>query len=421
MITLLTFALALAALPSGDAAGASPADRAIAAAERGQDHGRPDDHVALATAFLQKARESGDPAWYRRAAAALDRAVAQDPDHYEALRARAWVLLGQHEFRAALAVAEQASAREPDDWWNYGPLADAAVELGDYARARAAVERMAALRPGLPSYTRVAFLRSLHGDRAGALAALELALSAGTRRDPEALAWTLVHLGHEHFAGGALTEAAAAYAEALALFPDYHLALAGLARVRAAEGRLREAVDLYRRATERVPSPEVVAALGDVHAAAGEPEEAERHYALVEHMARVAAAAGAPEGRQLARFYADHDRRLDEALRLARAEAAARADIHTHDTLAWALYKNGRLAAAKRASQRALRLDSADAMLHYHAGMIAAALGRPRPAARHLARALALNPHFDLRQAPIARSALEKLGDRRLAARGDAR
>jgi regulator of sirC expression with transglutaminase-like and TPR domain len=77
--------------------------------------------------------------------------------------------------------------------------------------------------------------------------------------------------------------------------------------------------------------------------------------------------------------------------------------------LAWALYKNGRHADAKRAASRALRLGTEDAMFHYHAGMIAAALGHRRAATHHLERALALGPAFDVRQAPMARAELETL------------
>jgi Flp pilus assembly protein TadD len=82
---------------------------------------------------------------------------------------------------------------------------------------------------------------------------------------------------------------------------------------------------------------------------------------------------------------------------------------YTDDTLAGAWYKNGRTTEAARATHRALRLGTEDAMLHYHAGMIAAASGRARIARRHLRRALALDPHFDLRQAPRARVTLAAL------------
>jgi len=374
-----------------------------------------------AAAFMRRARETGDAADYGRAMAAVERAETLDPDGYDVLRTRAWVLLGLHEFRAALALAEAAHARRPDDWVNYGNLVDANVELGNYAAATAAAERMVALRPGLPAYTRIAHLRGLLGDRAGAVEALELAVRAGTRREPESLAWTLVHLGHEHFACGDLGSAARAYEVALEALPDYRLALAGLARARAAEGRLAEAMDLYQRAVDRLPALDVVAALGDVHAAAGDVAEAERWWALVERIGAVGAATGARDGRQLALFYADHDRNLPEALRLATAEAAVRADIYTDDALAWTLYKTGRYAAAARAAHRALRLGTPDAQLHYHAGLIAASLGRPRPAARHLARALAINPHFDLLQAPRARAALASVAPARVeVARRDA-
>src|SRR5207249_10766603 len=140
-------------------------------------------------------------------------------------------------------------------------------------------------------------------------------------------AWTLVHLGHEHFALGDLDAAAAAYTRALAGFPGYYLALGALGRVRAAEGRLDEAITLYRQAVERIPAPDLVASLGDVLAAAGRADEAEREYELVDYMGRVAQATGTTSGRQLALFYADHDRRLPEALRLAEQESASRGGI----------------------------------------------------------------------------------------------
>src|SRR6184192_218256 len=414
----LAAALVLAGLLPPPVRGApSPADQEIAAAERRAESAAasPDDYVALASAFMRKSRESGDPGYYARANAAVERAL--DPNDYGALRTAPWVLLGLHDFRGALAAAERARAVEPEDWWNYGTLADARVELGDYARALEAAQRMVDLRPGLPSYARAAFLRALFGDRAGAIELLQLAVAAGSARDPEGRAWALVHLGHEYFATGDLAAAGRAYTRALDVFPDYYPALGGLGRVRAAEGQLAAAAGLYRRAVARVPQPDLVAALGDVHDAAGDADQAERQYALVEYMGEVAAAAGTTYGRQLALFYADHDRRPEEALRLARLEAAGRGDIYTDDTLAWACYGNGRFAEAARAAHRALRLGTEDAMLHYHAGAIAAALGRDRIAARHLRRALALNPHFDLRQAPRARAALAALERPALAAR----
>ena len=56
----------------------------------------------------------------------------------------------------------------------------------------------------------------------------------------------------------------------------------------------------------------------------------------------------------------------------------------------------------------ALRLGTQDARLFYHAGKIARAAGDRTIATDFLRRAITLNPHFDLRQAKIAREALEE-------------
>jgi tetratricopeptide (TPR) repeat protein len=385
--------LALAALPPARAVAAPNAgDRAVEQAERRVAQApSPDALVLLGSAFMQKARETGDPSYYARAAAAVERARGIDPAHYGALRARAWVFLGQHRFARALRAARVARRAAPRDWWNYGNLADACVELGYYRGATHATTRMMALRPGLPAYTRVAALRALFGDRRGAVEALETALDAADPGDAEGRAWILTYLGHEHWALGRVADAGRSYETALAAFPDYHLALPGLARVRAAEGRPAEAIALYERALAVAPTPATAGALGDLYAQQNDPERARASYEFAVYMGRVATTRGLTLGRDLALFLADHDRDLDEAVRLARAEAAMRDDVYTDDVLAWTLFKRGALRQAKRASARALRLGTEDASFHRHAEAIAASLGHPRAAERHRAAATGID------------------------------
>ena len=55
-----------------------------------------------------------------------------------------------------------------------------------------------------------------------------------------------------------------------------------------------------------------------------------------------------------------------------------RADVYGHDALAWALFKAGRLTEADAAAAEALRLGTPDGRFHYHAGLIADALGAHR-------------------------------------------
>ena len=54
--------------------------------------------------------------------------------------------------------------------------------------------------------------------------------------------------------------------------------------------------------------------------------------------------------------------------------------MYGSDTLAWALFKNGRAAEAGRAIDQALRLGTRDPILLYHAGLISQRLGDFAPA-----------------------------------------
>jgi Flp pilus assembly protein TadD len=82
---------------------------------------------------------------------------------------------------------------------------------------------------------------------------------------------------------------------------------------------------------------------------------------------------------------------------------AARPSIEADDVLAWALYRNGRREPALRHPNRAVRLGTRDALKLFHRGMIERCLGHRAEAREFLGRALALNPYFSLRWAPVAR------------------
>jgi tetratricopeptide (TPR) repeat protein len=176
---------------------------------------------------------------------------------------------------------------------------------------------------------------------------------------------------------------------------------------------LQNAADLYRKALDVVPLPEYAAALGDVYTRLGRTAEAGKQYALVEYIGRLSALNRTVYNRELALFYADHDRHLPQALELARKELEARRDIYSYDVLAWALYKNGRAREAQAAMAEALRLGTPDARLFFHAGMIHRALGDHDRAREALRRALRLNPRFHLLHAQVATSVLAELQARR--------
>jgi tetratricopeptide (TPR) repeat protein len=364
--------------------------------------------AALGWAYIQKVRETGDPTYYGKAKAVLDDALRRDPANIEALIGKGTLALAQHQFRDALRLGEQARALNPTVPRVYGVIADAQTELGMYDEAVATLQSMLDMRPDLASYSRAAYARELHGDLDGAIEAMRLAVSAGgpTSENTE---WTRVQLGHLFFAKGDLKSAEIAYQTSLARLPDYVYALAGLGRVRAAQGQLDEAVALYGRAIQRMPLPEFVIALGETLEAAGRTEEAARQYALVGAMQQLFAANGVDTDLELALFNADHGHDPQAAVALARAAYERRPSIKAADTLAWALYKAGQPAEARRYADDALRLGTKDSLMLFHAGMIAKAQGDRTTARARLGEALALNPNFSPLYAPQARVALAEL------------
>ncbi|MGH3133142.1 MAG: tetratricopeptide repeat protein, partial [Gaiellaceae bacterium] len=104
-------------------------------------------------------------------------------------------------------------------------------------------------------------------------------------------------------------------------------------------------------------------------------------------------------------FDLDHDRDVLDATRRARLAYASAPGIYAADALAWGLFKLGRCGEARARSERALRLGTKDALLYFHRGMIERCLGSSS-ARSWFERALATNPHFSLRFAPVAREML---------------
>jgi tetratricopeptide (TPR) repeat protein len=152
--------------------------------------------------------------------------------------------------------------------------------------------------------------------------------------------------------------------------------------------------------------PIFIAELGDLYAKTGDQANAQKQYALVEYIGLLGHVNQVLHNRDLALFYADHDMKLTEALDLAQKELEVRHDVYTWDALAWALYKNGKLEDAARASQKAMRFGTRDPLLLFHAGMIAEGQGQREHARTELKQALQINPHFHLVYANEAKQRL---------------
>lgn len=349
----------------------------------------------LAGAYLQKMRETADGSYLERAARLVNDSLAVNPSRYETRRRQIEVEMQRHHFRRAVDLAGALAKKRPDDPALLGLLGDAFMELGEYDRAADTYQKMADLRPDLASYNRVAFYRFVTGDPEGAIDIMQRAIRMGSA-EPENLAWCLSDLGGMLFKTGAIDQAGQAYRQALSLFPGYYHALAGMGRVLAAQNRFDDAIQFLVRAQARTPFPEYAGLLAKLYRKTGREELAARQIALLDVTDRLGRAAGEAANRNLALALADLGHNTSRALELARAELDVRRDVYTYDTLAWALFRNGQLAQAGEAIEKALSQNTPEPSFYEHAARIFDALGRADLARRHRERSATLNARFDV-------------------------
>jgi tetratricopeptide (TPR) repeat protein len=350
----------------------TPAEQRIAAAER-LTRSKPsaDAFNRLALALAARARETADPAYYQRAEKAIDESLRLAPDNFEGRKARVWVWLGQHQFAAALDLAQILNKQVPDDLLVYGFLTDAHVELGNYKEAEEACQWMLDLRPGnIPAYTRAAYLREIFGDFDGAIELMTKSYERTPVEESEERAWLLSQIGHLFLLAGRTRDAEQVLNDALALFPNYHYALANLARLRRAEGRHAAAAELFKRRYDAAPHPENLYELGRALDRAGQQAEAQAAFKRFEAEALVESKSWDNANRELIFYYVDVAKKPADALAIASREVQRRRDVYTLDAYAWALYANGRIHEAQEQIQRALDVGIRDPAVLERAALI---------------------------------------------------
>ena len=327
------------------------------------------------------------PATTRRPRACCRRSLGLErQDNFAAMVGMAALAAARHDFAAALRWGERAKAINPYNGNVYGVIGDAQVELGRYEDAFATFQTMVDTRPGLASYARVSYARELMGDVAGAIQAMKAARDiAGTPADA---AWA------ELPAGRALLQ------------PGRPRGREGRVRTRRRNRRrttcrrspasrrsrgraddLQEAIDGYVEVVSRYPAPEYVIALGDLYAAAGQPEQADRQYALVhaeEQLFRCERRQHRPGARAVRRGHGDpagavarRARRVGQATQRPRRRRPTRGRCT----------RTGGTARPRATRARRWPLGDRNALFAFHAGMIQLELGNEDGARRLLSDA----------------------------------
>ena len=372
----------------------SPAEQAIAEATKliGKNPKDFEAYNALALALSRRARETSDVRFYAQAEQALQKSFEISPDNFDGKRIQVWLLLGKHEFAAALEEAKKLNKKAPDDVMVYGFLTDANVELGNYQDAEVAAQWMLNLRPAnLPGLTRAAYLRELYGDVEGALELMNMAYQSTPPSELEDAAWILTQMAHLKLAIGKTEEAETLLQQALMRFPGYHYALGNLAKVRIAQKRFGEAVDLLQQRYRAAAHAENLYDLAEALVLAGRSDEAKAAFEQFEAKSLAESARADNSNRELIFYFADHAHQPGKALEVAQHEYAMRHDVYTLDAYAWALYANGQYLEAQKQVQKALSVGIQNANMFRRAGEIELKCGNLAGAEDYLRRAAMLN------------------------------
>ena len=185
---------------------------------------------------------------------------------------------------------------------------------------------------------------------------------------------------------GRLAQAAGADRRALRLVPGYVHARAGLARIDASRGDYEAVARRLGAVVSQFPTVENAVLLADALRRDGRAKRARRAVRLDQTLERLLEANGVRTELQSALFDLDRGHRAAAALARARAAYRAAPSVYAADAVAWGLARTGRCDAAQGWSDRALRIDTREALFLFHRGWIERCAGRPA-AARTLFRA----------------------------------
>jgi tetratricopeptide (TPR) repeat protein len=364
----------------------------------------------LAGQYLMRFRERGDIGDLRRARIAAQQSLAIQPRMNSGAESElASVALAVHRFRDAQAYDADVLRMQPWSAGDVAALASTDMELGEYATAATLLGK----QPG--PYTDPTWESSIArlDELTGHLSAARVHIARGMQQvdsvidnPAEARAWFHVRAGELGFESGDGRAAVRDLQDALAIFPNDAKAYNDLARVYGAEHRWPEALAAATHGSDLVPLPETLGYKADAERALGDHEGALETEDLIGAVERIGDTYGIND-RAIAVYESEHGEHLDDAVRIARRDLAARDDLFAEDTLAWALAMDGRWTDARTHAEKAVATGIEDSRVQFHAGVIALKTDHLVEARDHLQRALAVNPQFHPMYADEARRLLQ--------------
>lgn len=354
--------------------------------------------LALSAIYIQEARNTGNLDYYNKAAMKCVNAVLEkDAKSFEALTFKSSILLSQHRFVEGLEIAKQAQQLYPLNAYVYGLLVDGYVELGKYKDAVEAADKMISIRPDNRSYSRIAYLREIHGDIDGAIEAMKMAVDAGSPGD-ENTEWCRVQLGKLYEKNGKVNEAKMHYTIAVENRKDYPYALAGLAGIAVDEKAYNQALSLYMQADSIIPDHTFKEGIAEVYKLKGENEKSKKvAETILSYMGQFSSDGNNKnisqnEDHEMAHAYIGIGN-YDKALEYAMIEYNRRPEnIEVNETVAIIYYEKGEYAKALPYIETALKTNCKNPELLCNAGLIYAKAGNKAKAKICIVQGLKNNP-----------------------------
>jgi len=353
--------------------------------------------LLLAFAYMQEARVTGEhPHYYPLASDLLDNVIESAPADknllFDAMVAKATVQLSLHQFEEALRTAQRAEKIDTTTASLYGVFCDAYVELGDYEKAIAAADRMTSIRPDIRSYSRISYLREIHGDTPGAIEAMAEAIASGVP-GLEQTAWARITLGGLYESIGNLNEAELQYRLALAERPNYAFAIGTLGRIEAKRKNYDESIELLKKAYEIMPEFSFQQQMVQVYKITDKNSRAKSVTQDLLESLEEDQDAGHVVDLELANIHLDILQDIDEAYRHAKREYKKRPqNIDVCKTMAKIHYKQNDLEEANKLIEVASRTNKQDAEIFCLKGLIDYKLGNTKDGIQLMKVAMKINP-----------------------------
>ncbi len=353
------------------------------------------DLAMLGSLYLSRARETGSYQDLLRAEDAARTSYRhRTRRNGEAAALLASALLAEHRFTEAYTTAKALVAADSSEPGTRAMLGEIALELGHYEEAKQLFSTIATQRyaPGLaPRYARWLELEGRPVEALDLLRSVRRDLDNGFRVPAEQLAWFDLRIGDLELRRGRLREAGDAFASGLSEAPEDYRLLGAEARLHAAKKDWSGAIRFGERAIANLLDPATLGLLSDCYAAQGDTAKAAEYAKAME--VSVSQQPGAFH-RAWSLFLLDHGRDVPLVLRKASEELRFRKDVYGYDLVAWALHQSGRDVEAAPLVEQALSQGTHDAMLYWHAGQIAAALGDSLLSRERLEMAKEVNPFY---------------------------